>query len=79
VTRVDTGTPPTTETIGVGDRPVAVAVGVGSVWVANAGDGTVWRIDPKPPYKVVEKIKTGNAPSGIAVGDGLVWVSVQAP
>jgi YVTN family beta-propeller protein len=79
VTRVDTGTPPTTETIDVGDGPVAIDVGAGAVWVANAGDGTVWRIDPKPPYRVVEKIKTGNAPYGIAVGDGLVWVSVQAP
>ena len=79
VTRVDTGTPPTTETIGVGDGPVAIAVGAGSVWVANSGDGTIWRIDPKPPYKVVKKIKTGNAPWGIGFGGGLVWVSVQAP
>src|SRR5262249_36192430 len=30
----------------VGRRPVAVAGGHGSVWVANADDGTVSRIDP---------------------------------
>jgi DNA-binding beta-propeller fold protein YncE len=30
----------------VGDRPSGIAVGEGGVWVANAGDGTVTRIDP---------------------------------
>src|SRR5262245_33302867 len=30
----------------VGRRPVALAIGHGSVWVANADDGTVSRIDP---------------------------------
>src|SRR6185436_116068 len=34
------------EPIEVGRRPRGVAVGEGSVWVANAGDGTVTRIDP---------------------------------
>ena len=33
----------------VGRRPVAVAIGHGSVWVANADDGTVSRIHPVSP------------------------------
>jgi len=81
ITRIELGTAgaaPTTEPIRVGDAPTAVAVGAGAVWVANAGDGTVSRIDPAK-REVVETIHLGNAPSGIAVGGGAVWVSVQAP
>ena len=64
--------------ISVGDEPVAVAVGADAVWVANAGDGTVSRIDPGT-RTVVQTIDVGNRPSGIVVADGLVWVTVQAP
>ena len=63
--------------IPVGDEPAAVAVGAGAVWVANAGDGTVWRIDPVT-YEV-ETIDVGGAPAGIAVAGGRVWVTVQEP
>ena len=35
------------EPIDVGNQPRGVAVGEGSVWVANAGEDTVTRIDPK--------------------------------
>ena len=48
------------------------------MWVANAGDGTVSRIDPETS-EVVTTIDVGQAPAGIAVGHGLVWVTVQAP
>jgi YVTN family beta-propeller protein len=72
------GTAPTTEPIRVGDAPSALAVGGGAVWVANAGDGTVSRIDLEK-RKVDATIRVGNAPSGIAFGGGKVWVSVQAP
>ena len=65
-------------TIPVGDGPRAVAVGEGSVWVANAADGTVSRIDPET-NEVMKTITVGNAPVGVAVVDGSVWVSVQAP
>jgi DNA-binding SARP family transcriptional activator len=39
----------------IGGRPVAIAVGAGAVWVANADDQTVLRIDPKT-FKVVKTI-----------------------
>ena len=58
----------------VGSRPVAVAVGLGGVWVANADDGTVQRIDPKT-HRVTATIGIGSDVSDIAVGFGSVWVA----
>jgi len=48
------------------------------VWVANAGDGTVSRIDPAKA-EVIRTIEVGGAPAGVAVANGLVWVTVQEP
>jgi YVTN family beta-propeller protein len=73
------GLPAAPTTIPVGDGPVAIAFGEGSVWVANANDHTISRIDPKT-NDVTATIKLGNVtPRGIAVGEGKVWVTVQAP
>jgi DNA-binding SARP family transcriptional activator len=60
----------------VGAEPVAVAVGVGGVWVANAGDGTVTRLDPATG-KFVRNYAIGpnDDVSDIAVGFGSVWVA----
>lgn len=61
---------------GVGTDPVAVAVGAGGVWAANAGDGTVSRLDP-----VTGRLERNYAigadddVSDIAVGFGSVWVA----
>jgi DNA-binding SARP family transcriptional activator len=60
----------------VGTEPVAVAVGLGGVWVANAGDGTVSRLDPatgKPERDYA--IGPNDDVSDIAVGFGSVWVA----
>lgn len=58
----------------VGRRPVAVAVGHGSVWVANADDGTVSRIDPDR-RQVVRTIGIGAPAIDLAVGPDAVWVA----
>lgn len=59
----------------VGTDPVAVAVGVDGVWVANAGDGTVSRLDPATG-KLERNIGIGaDDLSDIAVGFGSVWVA----
>jgi DNA-binding SARP family transcriptional activator len=59
----------------VGGRPVAIATGVGAVWVVNADDQTVVRIDPKT-RKVVKTIGgLGTNVSDLAVGFGSVWVA----
>ena len=59
--------------IAVGERPAAVAVGDGSVWVANAGTGTVMRIDPRT-RRVVQTIGIGAPASSLAVARNAVWV-----
>ena len=58
----------------VGNGPTGVAVGEGAVWVTNAQDDSVARIDPRSST-VVDQIPLGSAPSGIAVGAGAVWVA----
>jgi DNA-binding SARP family transcriptional activator/streptogramin lyase len=61
--------------VGVGKDPVALAVGVGGVWVANANDGTVSRLDPTTGT-FERNIAIGDDDlSDIAVGFGSVWVA----
>ena len=58
----------------VGRRPVAVAIGHGSAWVANADDGTVSRIDLER-HEVVRTIGIGAPAIDLAVTSGAVWVA----
>jgi YVTN family beta-propeller protein len=62
----------------VGARPTALAFGEGGLWVANADDRTVWRIDPNT-LKQVSVIGTGSSsPSDVAAGEGSVWVPTRS-
>jgi DNA-binding SARP family transcriptional activator/streptogramin lyase len=58
----------------VGRRPVALATGHGSVWVANADDGTVSRIDPDR-HDVLRTIGIGAPAIDLAVASDSVWVA----
>jgi DNA-binding beta-propeller fold protein YncE len=58
----------------VGRRPVAVAIGLGSVWVANADDGTVSRIDPER-HELIRTIGIGAPAIDLAVAADAVWVA----
>ena len=58
----------------VGRRPVALATGHGSVWVANADDGTVSRIDPDRG-DVIRTIGIGAPAIDLAVATDAVWVA----
>jgi DNA-binding SARP family transcriptional activator len=58
----------------VGRRPVALAIGHGSVWVANADDGTVSRIDPDR-HEVMRTIGIGAPAIDLAVAADAVWVA----
>jgi DNA-binding SARP family transcriptional activator len=58
----------------VGRRPVALASGHGSVWVANADDGTVSRIDPDRG-DVIRTIGIGAPAIDLAVATDAVWVA----
>jgi hypothetical protein len=56
----------------VGTDPVAVAIGFGAAWVANAGNGSITRV-PLTSEKI-ETIGLSDQPSAIATGAGYVWV-----
>ena len=56
----------------VGNDPVAVAIGFGAAWVANAGNGSITRV-PLAGDKI-ETIGLNDEPSAIAAGAGYVWV-----
>ena len=60
--------------IPVGASPSAVAVGDGSLWVANLDAHTVSRIDPVKQV-LIDTIQVGNGPAGIAFGGGFVWAA----
>jgi YVTN family beta-propeller protein len=61
--------------IDVGDSPIGVAAGTGAVWVANTGDETVTRIDPRAGRAVGSPIPVGEDPRAIVAGGGAVWVA----
>ena len=59
-----------------GRTPTAVAVGGGSVWVANAGDATVQRFDPNTFEEgPIRTISVGARPAAMAYGEGALWVA----
>ena len=78
---INSATGKISEEVQVGATPTQVAVGGGAVWVANADEHTVSRIDPLKRI-VVQTIAVGSSPSGIttspvvtATGNGAVWVA----
>jgi DNA-binding SARP family transcriptional activator/ABC-type branched-subunit amino acid transport system substrate-binding protein/streptogramin lyase len=56
----------------VGATPAVVAVGEGAVWVLNADDQTISRIDPRT--KEVRTLGIGATPTDLAAGAGSVWI-----
>jgi YVTN family beta-propeller protein len=56
----------------VGVLPGQIAFGEGAAWVANVGDGTVWRIDAASNR--IKRVRVGSQPTDLAVGFGSVWV-----
>jgi YVTN family beta-propeller protein len=51
----------------------AIAAGAGALWVSNATDGTVSRIDPETFD--VRTIDVGGRPAGLAFAGGSLWVA----
>jgi YVTN family beta-propeller protein len=58
----------------LGPAPSGVAVGAGSVWVADAIDGTVRRIDPVH-RRTIARIRVGRQPYELVFAAGSVWVT----
>jgi DNA-binding beta-propeller fold protein YncE/predicted Ser/Thr protein kinase len=61
--------------IAVGEGPLRLATGAGSVWATSGRDGTLTRIDPQDQAVVGRPQQLGAGISGVAVGAGSVWVS----
>jgi YVTN family beta-propeller protein len=74
VIRINPSTKQVVASIPTGRGPTAVALGEGSVWVSNSGDGTVSRIDPVG-NKVTGVIPVGRGPVAIDFGEDAVWVA----
>jgi YVTN family beta-propeller protein len=58
----------------LGRTPSGLAVGAGAVWVADALEGTVRRMDPAR-RSVVASIRVGRQPYELAFAAGSVWVT----
>jgi DNA-binding SARP family transcriptional activator len=52
--------------------PEALAVGAGSIWVAEASQDDVRQVDPVT-RRITRSIPIGGTPSDVAIGDGSVW------
>jgi streptogramin lyase len=74
--RVDVDDVANKRTIRVGKKPRGVAVGYGSVWVANSTQRTITRINPRK-RKAVQTIKLQVNPTRVATGGGGVWVTAR--
>jgi YVTN family beta-propeller protein len=77
VLRLDPATSNLDDVINVGKRPIGLATGGGSVWVANGGERTLSEIDPRT-NEVVSTIPTRYYPTSIAYGHGFLWVSLAS-
>jgi ABC-type transport system substrate-binding protein/DNA-binding SARP family transcriptional activator len=58
----------------VGQNPDALADGFGSLWVANSGENTVQRVNPKT-REVIQTFEVGANPDAIAFSAQDVWVA----
>ena len=65
-----------TATIPVGTSPVDVLVDRDAVWVANAAQGTLSRVDPATDT-VTQTVQVGREPIRLVAGFGSIWVANQ--
>jgi peptide/nickel transport system substrate-binding protein len=57
-----------------GGRPAGVSIGAGSVWVSDAANDRLLRLDPQT-HRVVDRIPVGHSPSAIVANTQGVWVA----
>jgi DNA-binding SARP family transcriptional activator/ABC-type branched-subunit amino acid transport system substrate-binding protein len=66
------------EQVPLGTTPSTVAVGVDSVWVLDANDRTISRIDPTGQSRV-RTFSTASTPTDLAIGANAIWVGNAFP
>jgi peptide/nickel transport system substrate-binding protein len=64
------------EPIQAGNGLSGIAYGAGALWLTNAVEGTVWRVDPTSGKRTKE-IPVGPSLRGIAITDKAVWVTSE--
>ena len=69
----DLGSDTSAGTTALAGAPGAITTGAGSLWVTDANDGWVSRIDPSSG--VVDRILVAGEPGSIASGGGAIWVA----
>jgi DNA-binding SARP family transcriptional activator/streptogramin lyase len=74
VARIDAKDARISSYVGVGRRPIALAVNGHGVWVVNADDGTVNELDPDTG-RLVHTIGIGADVNDVAIGFGSVWIA----
>jgi len=73
VASIDSGGRGVTSFTPAGRTPSNIAVGEGAVWVLDADDRTISKVDPKSGD--VKTFSTGTTPTDLAVGAGALWVT----
>jgi YVTN family beta-propeller protein len=71
--RIDPDTGAVRNFVAVGHGPSQAVAGAGSIWIANALDGTVSRVEQRGSQ--VTTLDVGSAPTGLAFGAGSLWVA----
>lgn len=62
------------DAIALGSAPSSVTVGVGAVWVLDADDRTIAKIDPST-HEVLRTFSTTSVPTDLAAGADALWVA----
>jgi YVTN family beta-propeller protein len=73
VAAIDPATNQVVANVPVGGTPTSIAAGEGAIWVLNADDQTVSRVDPASA--TARSFGTGATPVDLAVGEGGVWIA----
>jgi streptogramin lyase len=63
----------------VGPSPRAVAAGLGSVWVVDDRERSLWRFKPSPLRRLGAPVRLPATPVDVAAGRGAVWVVARSP
>jgi len=75
VTQIDRSSGEVVRTVGVGRRPLGIAVGLGAVWVTSYDDDTLTVLDSATGARSGPAIPVGHQPRGVAVAAGGIWVA----